>query len=233
VPSERGGEDVASQHGLQIETDMGVVVSGTGELDMRAALGIAVSALCLASQPALAGPGATLLGSASLQALRISNTTVRHSSALTQTLRVRFDIASRYQSPGLLNDPAHMRQRLRSSMLEFYPSGDGFHVGAGIRMFERQNFFGDAQRITHGMLYNPRGLGDEAPRAGFRGYTPAITAGYSRNLARGFTIGVEGGAMLTRANAAMPRSYRLATTGGIGDRGGFNPVANMVATVSF
>jgi hypothetical protein len=216
-----------------VKAGMGVTAFQTGELDMRAALGIAVSALCLASQPALAGPGATSLGSASLQDLRVSNAKVRHASALTQVLRVRFDIASRYQSPGLFNDPVHMRQRLRSSMVEFYPNGDGFHIGAGIRMFERQNFFGDAQRVTHGVLYNPRGLGDEAPRAGFRGYTPAVTAGYSRAVAHGFTIGVEGGAMLTRAIASMPRSYRYATTGGIGERGGLNPVANMVATVSF
>ena len=200
---------------------------------MRAALGIAVSALCLASQPASAGPGATSLGSASLQDLRVSNTTVRHTSALTQTLRIRFDIASRYQSPGLFNDPAHMRQRLRSSMVEFYPNGEGFHIGAGIRMFERQNFFAGAEHVTHGILYNPRGLGDEAPRAGFRGYTPAVTAGYSRAVGHGFTIGVEGGTMLTRAVASMPRSYRYATTGGIGEHGGLNPVANMVATVSF
>src|SRR3569623_390905 len=188
---------------------------------MRAALGIAVSALCLASQPASAGPGAASLGSAPLQDLRVVHMTVRHGSAPTQTLRVRFDIASRYQSVSLLDDPVHVRQRLRSSMLEFYPSGDGFHIGAGLRMFERQNFFADAQRVTHGVLYNPRGLGDEAPRAGFRRYTHDVTRG------------LEGGAMLTRATASMPRSYRLATTGGIGDRGGFNPVANMVVGYRF
>jgi len=200
---------------------------------MRAALGIAVSALCLASQPASAGPGAASLGSAPLQDLRVGHMTVRHGSAPTQTLRVRFDIASRYQSVSLLDDPVHVRQRLRSSMLEFYPSGDGFHIGAGLRMFERQNFFADAQRVTHGVLYNPRGLGDEAPRAGFRRYTPAVTAGYTRTLAHDVTLGLEGGAMLTRATASMPRSYRLATTGGIGDRGGFNPVANMVVGYRF
>src|SRR3569832_300563 len=110
-------------------------------MNMRSALGIAISALCFVSQPALAGPGAASLGSAPLQDLRISGITVRHTKALTQTLRVRFDVASRYQSPGLFNDPVHMRQRLRSSMLEFYPRGDGFHIGAGLRMFERQNFF--------------------------------------------------------------------------------------------
>jgi hypothetical protein len=195
---------------------------------MRAALGIAVSALCLASQPALAGHGATSLGSASLRDLRIGNDIVRHTNALTQTLRVRFDIASRYQSPGLFSDPVHMRQRLRSSMLEFYPSGDGFHVSAGIRMFERQNFFADAQRVTQGVLYNPRGLGDPGIRAGFRSYTPAAAMGYTRNVAHGLTVGVEGGAMFTRANGSMPRSFRLAATGGTGDGGGFNPVANMV-----
>lgn len=200
---------------------------------MRAALGIAVSALCLASQPALAGPGAASLGSAPLQDLRISGSTVRHTSALTPTLRVQFDIASRYQSPGLFNDPVHMRQRLRSSMLEFYPSGDGVHIGAGLRMFERQNFFADAQRVTHGMLYNPRGLGDEAPRAGFRNYSPAVTAGYTRAVANGLTMGLEGGALFTRANNSMPRSYRLATSGGLHDRGGFNPVANMVVAYQF
>jgi hypothetical protein len=216
-----------------VKAGMGVTVFRTGDLDMRAALGIAVSALCLASQPAFAGPGATSLGSASLQDLPINNIFVRHTTALSQTLRLHVDIASRYHSVGLFNDPVHMRQRLRSSMLEFYPSGDGFHLGAGIRMFERQNFFSDAQRVTHGVLYNPRGLGDEAPRAGFRGYTPAITTGYSRTVTHGFTIGVEGGAMLTRATASMPRSYRFATTGGIGDHGGVNPVANMVATLAF
>lgn len=200
---------------------------------MRAALGIAVTALCLASQPALAGPGAASLGSAPLQDLRISGNTVRHTNALTQTLRIRFDIASRYQSPGLFNDPVHMRQRLRSSMLEFYPSGDGFHIGAGLRMFERPNFFADAQRVTHGVLYNPRGLGDPGIRAGFRSYTPAIATGYTRNVAQGLTIGVEGGAMFTRANGSMPRSFRLAATGSGDDRGGLNPVANMVVGLHF
>ncbi len=216
-----------------LKAGMGVTVFRTGGSEMRAALGIAVSALCLASQPALAGPGATSLGSASLQDLRIASTTVRHTSAPTQTLRIRLDIASRYQSIALFNDPAHMRQRLRSSMVEFYPSDEGLHIGAGIRMFERQNFFAGAERVTHGILYNPRGLGDEAPRAGFRGYTPAVTAGYTRTVAHDVTIGVEGGAMLTRAVASMPRSYRYATTGGLGEQGGLNPVANMAATFTF
>lgn len=174
-----------------------------------------------------------MLGSASLQDLRIFGTTVRHTSALTQPLRIRYDIASRYRSSGLFDDPAHIRQRLRSSMVEFYPSGEGLHVGAGIRVFERQNFFAGAERVTHGILYNPRGLGDEAPRAGFRGYTPAVTAGYSRTVTPDVTIGLEGGAMLTRAVASMPRSFRYATTGGVGERGGLNPVANMIATFAF
>lgn len=200
---------------------------------MRAMVGIAVSALCLASQPALAGPGAASLGSAPLQDIRISDTIVRHIGALAQMWRVRFDIAGRYQSPRLFGDPAYMRQRLRSAMVGFYPHGEGFHVGAGIRMFERQNFFAGAERITHGILYNPRGLGDEAPRAGFRGYAPAGTAGYTRAVAHDLTIGVKGGTMLTRAVASMPRSYRYATTGGLGERGGLNPVANMAATLIF
>jgi len=59
-----------------LKIGMGVTVFETGGPDMRAALGIAVWALCLASQPAWAGPGATLLGSASLQDLRVGTATM-------------------------------------------------------------------------------------------------------------------------------------------------------------
>eukprot|EP01035_Chromulina_nebulosa_P040990 gene40989-55400_t len=122
-----------------------------------------------------------------------------------------------------------VRQRLRSSMLEFYPSGDGFHVAAGVRMFERQNFFNDAQRVTHGLLYNPRGTNAESIRAGFRNYTPAVTMGYTRTVSEGLTLGLEGGALLGRAASSMPRSFRLAATGSDGgEHGGVNPVANML-----
>jgi hypothetical protein len=216
-----------------LKVAMGMTAFATGDTDMRAALGTAIMALCLASQPVIAGSGVTPRGSASLQSLPVGDSDVQQISALSKTLRIRTNLASIYDTGSLFDDQAHMRQRLHSSMVEFYPGGDGFHIGAGIRMFERQNFFAGAERVTHGLIYNPRGLGDEAPRAGFRGYTPAVTTGYSRAVGHGLTIGVEGGAMLTRANASMPRSYRLATTGGIADHGGLNPVANMVATFKF
>ena len=58
--------------------------------------------------------------------------------------------------------------------------------------------------------------------------TPAVAMGYSRDVARGLTVGLEGGAMMGRANNAMPRSFRLATSGSNDERNGFNPIANMV-----
>ena len=69
---------------------------------MRAALGIAVTALCLASQPALAGPGAASLGSAPLQDLRISGNTVRnHMQNAMRKLNVTSRLAAYYRALGL------------------------------------------------------------------------------------------------------------------------------------
>ena len=155
------------------------------------------------------------------------------SEALSKALRIRTNLVSVYETGGLFSDTVHMRQRLRSSMFEFYPSGDGFHIGAGIKMFERVNLLGDSARISHGLIYNPRGLGDEGPRSGYRGYQPAVTMGYTRQLSHALTLGIEGGTMLTHANNTMPRSFRLATTGSTSQGGGLNPVANLVASVKF
>ncbi len=200
---------------------------------MRAALGTAVMALCFLSQPALAGSGVAPRGSASRQSQSTGGVAPRHVGATSQVLRARLAASSVYEPHGLFSDTAHMRQRLRSSMFEFYPSGDGFHIGAGIKMFERVNLMGDSQRISHGLIYNPRGQGDEGPRSGYRGYQPAVTMGYTRQIGQALTLGVEGGAMLTHANNTMPRSFRLASTGSTRDSSGFNPVANMVVGVHF
>ncbi|MDH7971687.1 hypothetical protein QH494_05785 [Sphingomonas sp. AR_OL41] len=202
---------------------------------MRVALGITVSVLCLASPPVMAGTGAAPRGSAPLQDLRTGTATAHRDAPSSATLRIYRDATMVQPSLGEQIDAAgRVRQRLRSSMMEFYPSGDGFHVAAGVRMFERQNFFNDAQRVTHGLLYNPRGTNAESIRAGFRSYTPAMTMGYTRTVSEGLTLGLEGGALLGRAASAMPRSFRLAATGSNGgDHGGINPVANMVVGFHF
>lgn len=202
---------------------------------MRVALGITVSVLCFASPPAMAGTGAAPRGSAPLQDLRVVPATPHHDAAPSSTLRIHREVTTVRPSLGEQIDAAgRVRQRLRSSMLEFYPSGDGFHLAAGVRMFERQNFLGDAQRVTHGLLYNPRGTNAESIRAGFRSYTPAVTMGYTRTVSEGLTLGLEGGALLGRAASSMPRSFRLATTGtNGGEHGGLNPVANMVVGFHF
>ena len=196
---------------------------------MRAALGMAVMAVCLASQPALAGTGATSRGSASLQSLPGDAAKVRRTTAVTPDLRIRFDAVIPVDGDTLLGGPDPLlRQRLATAMMEYYPSGHGLHFSAGIRMFERTNFLRDADLATHGLLYNPRGMNADGVRAGFRRYTPAVAMGYSRDVARGLTIGLEGGAMMGRANNSMPRSFRLAATGSSDERNGFNPIANMV-----
>ena len=206
---------------------------------MRVALGIAVSALCLASPPAFAGEGAAHRGDAPLRLADSADVAgpvvVSTINKLIADFRLRTAVVT--AKPSLLDDPeGRVQRRIASSMFDFYPGGNGvgFHLSAGMRYYSRTNFAIEAQKMTNGLLYSPNWHTGNGSRAGFKRFTPAMTFGYTGAVTRNLHFGLEGGALLGRVNSSAPQSLRRPWIGSaLEERSGLNPVANFVLGLRF
>ncbi|HVF95379.1 MAG TPA: hypothetical protein VM900_13785 [Sphingomonas sp.] len=190
----------------------------TGALAAVLALVTAVPALAKDSRALVTDPLAALL-------LLPSTVTSLH---VAPDLRVRFGLGpAPSEADGVIE---RLQPRFVSAMIDFYPiSGRGFHVSAGSRFSARRNFAAEAENAARGLIYQPRGGGGTL-RAGFKRFAPAMTLGYTGDVAPGMTLGLEAGARMGRAFTAMPR---LRGDDRFGDIATPNPLVNMVWGLRF
>jgi hypothetical protein len=203
---------------------------------MRTALMIAVLTGCFAAQPAWSQQAAPLRGLAPAQHLAASRGVPYPGLALTPDFHLRIEFAPRAVADVLLDPDSNLRKRFASSMMDFYPiAGQGFHFSGGLRFYNRTNFARDAELVTHGLLYVPRGSNTGMGVRGFKRMTPAATFGYTHILDNGLMLGLEGGSFLGRVNPGMPRAFRQLRADSIGnDRASsINPILNMVVGLKF
>ena len=144
-------------------------------------------------------------------------------------LRLRFGLGAAPQQPDTLM--TRLQPRFVTAMIDYYPvDGRGFHVSAGSRLFARRNFAVEAEVATRGLIHLPRG-GGGALRSGIRRFAPAMTLGYTGDLATGMTLGLEAGARMGRSFTALPRLR--GRDGGAPDAGAPNPLVTMVFGLRF
>ena len=156
--------------------------------------------------------------------------------ALTPDFHLRIEFTQRAVADLLLDPDSTLRKRFASSMMDFYPiAGQGFHFSGGLRFYDRTNFARDAELMTHGLLYVPRGPNTGMGVRGYKRMTPAATFGYTQVLDNGLMLGLEGGSLLGRVNPGMPRAFRELRASSIGnDRASsINPIVNMVVGFKF
>jgi hypothetical protein len=197
---------------------------------MRTALMVAILTGGIMAGPAWSQEAATLRAIAPAQRPAASLGMAYPGFALTPDFHLRIEFAPRPVADLLLDPDSALRTRFASSMMDFYPiAGKGFHFSGGLRFYNRTNFARDAELITHGLLYVPRGTNAGMGVRGFKRITPATTFGYTRVLDNGLMIGIEGGTLLGRVNPGMPRAFRELRADSIGHDGGssINPIANL------
>ena len=203
---------------------------------MRLALMVAVMAAGIAACPAWSQEAPPLRGTAPAQRLAVSHVVPYPGLALTPDLHLRIEFTPRPVADLLLDPDSNLRQRFASSMMDFYPlASRGFHFSGGLRFYNRTNFARDAERVTHGLLYVPRGPNTGMGVRGFKRFTPAATLGYTQILGSGLMLGIEGGTLLGRVNPGMPRAFRELRADSIGhDRASsVNPIANLTMGFRF
>ena len=127
---------------------------------------------------------------------------------------------------------SRLRKGFGGSMIDYYPfAADGFFVAAGGRMTTRMTAppkDGPAARL----LNAPRPSGYRSSRH----LTPALTMGYSKQIDRGLTMGVEGGVLMGHFDSSYYSVVRPSARGRIGtvdDRGTANQVARMTVAYHF
>jgi hypothetical protein len=157
--------------------------------------------------------------------------------ALGPDFRLRTSVGL-FTGPSVVAPGGNVRQRIASSMFDFYPMGvnSGFHFSGGARYYRRDNFAIDQQTLTHGLLYSPNWHTGGGSRAGFKRFTPAATMGYTSTIGDKLLIGVEGGALMGRATNPMPRAMERALTEhalGFSQPHGLNEVASFVVGMRF
>lgn len=136
---------------------------------------------------------------------------------LTAKVRLRVGVAA---DPGPRD---RMHQRVASSMVEFYPvGGSGFHLSAGTRMYDTRA--GD-KATGRGLIATPRPGNVPGNRLGLR-RTPALTMGYSGEVANGTRVGVELGAMKGRVYNSTRDIVRQTRAERSGNP--VNPMVNLV-----
>jgi len=144
---------------------------------------------------------------------------VEHVAPVGRNLRLRVAVAAAQQGPR-----ERIHQRIASSMIDFYPVGtSGFHLSAGTRMYDPR---AGEQLTNRGLITAPRQLNVPGGRAGLR-RTPALTMGYTGEVADRTSLGVEVGAMRGRVYSNATDAARLTRA----ERGGRNPVNPMVNLV--
>jgi hypothetical protein len=198
---------------------------------MRVALALAI--FLGSAQPALAGDPPGIVRP--IQIRDFAHVQPIVGQPLRQDLSLRIEtlhIQVASQSEPLIGGDSHIQQRIATAMFDFYPAGGigGFHLSAGMHYYSRYNANLEAQRVTDGKLFIPRGRTGAGIRSGFNRYTPAMTAGFSQPLGGDAMIGLEAGALVGRAVNAQP----LQNMGNVGEtRAGINPVANLVIGMRF
>ena len=203
---------------------------------MRTALMVAVLAGGIMTGPAWSQEAAALRGIAPAQRPAASRAVPYPGLALTPDFHLRVEFAPRAVADLLLDPDSALRKRFASSMMDFYPvAGQGFHFSGGLRFYNRTNFARDAELMTHGLLYVPRGPNAGMGVRGFKRMTPAATFGYTHVLDNGLMFGIEGGTLLGRVNPGMPRAFRELRDASIGhDRSSsMNPIANVTLGFKF
>ena len=134
-----------------------------------------------------------------------------------RSLRLRVDTASAVSVPA-----GKAQSRLAGSMVDFYPvDGHGFRLSAGTKLFTGRDAVAE-RRVTRGLLTTMR-LPSGSPRLGRRRPTPALTMGYTGELARDTSIGVEMGAVRGRGFATVDEMAQHRSSGG-----GVRPMLNLI-----
>jgi hypothetical protein len=197
---------------------------------MRIALGVSMGLASLALSSTVASAESLNLMAPAHHPAVVRATTAE--AKLAPEFRVRADVLTTSASIDPFGDPdGTMRHRFASSMIDYYPLGDsGLRLSAGVRFFQVTNFLKDAEKLTGGLLYNPRLPGSgSAVRTGFGKHTPAVTIGYTSTV-KSAMFGVEVGSLIGNVNANLPRSLQMMSNRA---RGGVNPVANLVFGLRF
>ena len=203
---------------------------------MRLTLGLAFCASCAAAQSGNAQISYVPDASAIARRLVVDNSGLLPGAAIKRDfrLRVEFVVAPSY---GLLDDPnSNLQRRFASSMMDLYPvTGQGFHLSGGLRFYRRTNFVRDAEKLTQGLLYNPRmpggGIG---MKGGFKRFTPALTFGYNQVVHHNLILGIEAGTLLGRVNSSTPKTFRGGQMVDLDNRPSrLNPILNVVAGFRF
>jgi hypothetical protein len=196
---------------------------------MRVTLGLAVMAMSVGAQPAWSQQQAVHRAGAPLTLLVAGPIVPGQGVAITPNVSLRVTTPP----PLISRDPlvysdGRFQERVDSSMIDFFPLGEGLHLSAGMRLFARQN----ADRTYRGLVYSPRGRG--LGGIGGRRFTPAATIGYMRPVGPGTVLGFEAGAVMGRLNSGMSGRLRQADADGNGMTG-LKPVTgiNRIAHLTF
>lgn len=209
---------------------------------MRIAFGVAMGIAAIASAPALADGGAARWGDVPLRSSTVNliSTGPESATRISDNFRIRLDsglVTSPAKSDG--GQASRLRKRFSSSMIDYYPMGDGFHVSLGGRLDNRTK----GQRngaLANGLLYAPKATRGRNGSSGFKRFSPAMTAGFGETIGKNMTIGLEGGALIARGDPAMREFVRFAHIGSRNDSrfnmgGGsrINPVAQVAFALKF
>lgn len=208
---------------------------------MRQVFGAIVVALGMAAaSPAFAGEGAAPAGAAPLLTVAASAAPVVTLPAEVSDAAFRLapltSVSPEAKSATVTTDlVGGLHHRFTGNMMEYYPfAGFGFHLSGGTRLFQRRNLLTEAGDSARGALAMTRLTTPSAvTRAGFRRFNPVATAGYTLPLSSMMQIGVEAGAMMTRAFAGTPGLLRHTTA--FRGENGFHPnaIANIVFGMHF
>lgn len=127
-----------------------------------------------------------------------------------------------------------VRQRVASQMADFYPmDGSGFHLSAGLRMFEGRSMLRQNMKAMRDLVYLPYSRSNSGVHWGYR-RVAAVTMGYTQSFDEDVSVGIEAGAMMGRALSRGGR--RLGSGSGEGDgrrNGGPNSIVHLVLNVNF
>ncbi|WP_375394740.1 hypothetical protein [uncultured Sphingomonas sp.] len=201
---------------------------------MRIAVALAVTMLNMAASAMAAEPSVPFADT-------VASAVAQGAVSVVPVVEARFGpaIGGRFEKPMTLvadqftSEGIALRHRFASSMMEFYPlANSGFHFSGGLRFFGVTNFAREADKLTNNLLWSPGNRSSGGVRYGFKRQTPAMTFGYTKTVANKVAFGVEGGTLLGRVNASMPRSFERRLGGGRDDNR-MNPVANLVFGVKF
>ena len=209
---------------------------------MRVALGAAVIAASIVSAPALADGGAARRGDVPLPSTTINLIGMGTQSgvAIVPNFRLRLDSgiipAERHRIETQGSEQSALRKRFSSSMIDYYPLGEGFRLSLGGRLDNRNKGARSAGGLANTLLYAPKAMRGRNGMQSFKKFSPAMTAGFGESIGKNMTIGFEAGALIAR-NDPMTREFvRFARMGSRNDQrfdiGGGSRI-NPVAQVSF